>query len=130
MNAQFVPTYCTHVAETRNTTNRKFEYAKTFLGILVTHPILLSLHGDRHCRRQQVCAVATDDQVDLVDVEQLGIDAGYRRRIGLIIIIMRLRHLWYWYFCLRLSKKCPLDEGTLRSFRFYCFAMRVSKLIG
>jgi len=21
---------------------------------------------------------------------------------------LRLRHLWYWYFCLRLSKKCTL----------------------
>ena len=51
---------------------------------------LLSLHGDRHRRRQQVGAVAADDQVDLVDVEQLGIDAGYRRRIGLIIIIDEL----------------------------------------
>ena len=51
---------------------------------------LLSLHGDRHCRRQQVGAVAADDQVDLVDVEQLGIDAGHRRRIGLIIIIDEL----------------------------------------
>src|SRR5262245_8818436 len=30
------------------------------------------------------------DQIDLVDVEQLGIDAGYRRRIGLIIIINEL----------------------------------------
>ena len=51
---------------------------------------LLSLHGDRHRRRQQVGAVGADDQVDLVDVEQLGIDAGYRRRIGLIIIIDEL----------------------------------------
>ena len=51
---------------------------------------LLSLHGDRHCRRQHVGAVGADDQVDLVDVEQLGIDAGHRRGIGLIIIIDEL----------------------------------------
>lgn len=48
---------------------------------------LLSLHGDRQRRRQQVGAVGADDQVDLVDVEQLGIDTGHGRRIGLIIIM-------------------------------------------
>ena len=55
-----------------------------------TDEYLASLHGDRHCRLYQVCAVATDDQVDLVDVEQLGIDAGYHRLIGFIIIINEL----------------------------------------
>ena len=55
-----------------------------------TNEHLLSLHGDRHRRRHHSCAVAADDQVDLVDVEQLCINARYRRRIGLIIIIDKL----------------------------------------
>ena len=51
---------------------------------------LLSLHGDRDRRRLQVGGVGADDQVDLVDVEQLGIDAGHGRGIGLIIIVDEL----------------------------------------
>jgi hypothetical protein len=47
----------------------------------------LLLDCDRHRRRQQVGAVAADDEIDLVDVEQLGIDTGHGRRIGLIIIM-------------------------------------------
>src|SRR5262249_56575762 len=35
-------------------------------------------------------AEAADDQIDLVDVEQLGVDARHRRRIGLVIVINEL----------------------------------------
>ena len=34
--------------------------------------------------------VAADDQVDLVDVEQLGVDARHRRRIGLVVVVDQL----------------------------------------
>ena len=51
---------------------------------------LLLLHHDRHRRREHVGAVAADDEIDLVDIEQLGVDAGHGRRVGLVIVIDQL----------------------------------------
>jgi len=51
---------------------------------------LLAADHQRHGGRQHVGAVATDDQIDLVDVEQLGVDAGDGRRIGLVVIVDEL----------------------------------------
>ena len=50
----------------------------------------LVLDDDRHRRGQQIGAVIADRQVDLVDVEQLRKDAGYRRRIALVVVIDQL----------------------------------------
>ena len=41
----------------------------------------LVLNDDRHRRRQQIGAVVADCQIDLVDIEELGIDARHQRRI-------------------------------------------------
>ena len=50
----------------------------------------VALHHDRHRRRDQVGAVARYHEVDLVDVEQLGVDAGHSGRVGLIVVIDQL----------------------------------------
>ena len=51
---------------------------------------LAPLHGDRNGRRHHIGRVAGDDEVDFVDVEQLGVDAGNGRRIGLVVVIHQL----------------------------------------
>jgi hypothetical protein len=48
------------------------------------------LDRDRHRRRDHVRAIARDDHVDLVDIEQLGVDPRHRRRIGLVVVIDEL----------------------------------------
>jgi hypothetical protein len=45
---------------------------------------------DRHRRHRQVSAVAGEDQIDLVDVEQFCVDGGHERRIALIVIVDEL----------------------------------------
>ena len=50
----------------------------------------IALHHDRHRRGDQVGAVAGHHEVDLVDVEQLGVNAGYQRRVGLVVVIDQL----------------------------------------
>ena len=45
---------------------------------------------DRHRRRRDIRAIARYDEIDLVDIEQLCVDAGHLRRIGLIVIIDEL----------------------------------------
>ena len=42
---------------------------------------------DRHRRRGDIRAIARYDEIDLVDIEQLCVDAGHLRRVGLIVII-------------------------------------------
>ena len=37
-----------------------------------------------------VGAVAGDDEIDLVDVEQLGVDARHGRRVGLVVVVDEL----------------------------------------
>ena len=44
----------------------------------------------RHRRRDQVGAVARNDEVDLVDVEQLCIDARHRSRVALVVVVDEL----------------------------------------
>ena len=51
---------------------------------------LALLHDDRNGRRDHVGGVGTDDEVDFVDVEQLGVDAGHVRRVGLVVVIDEL----------------------------------------
>ena len=51
---------------------------------------LVLLHDDRNGRRHHVGRIGADDEVDFVDVEQLGVDARHRRRIGLIVVIDQL----------------------------------------
>ena len=52
--------------------------------------VLLCCDHDRHRRRRDIGAVARDDEVDLVDIEQLCIDAGHQRRVGLVVVIHQL----------------------------------------
>ena len=47
---------------------------------------LVLLHHDRHGRRDHVGGVAADDEIDLVDVEQLGVDARHGRGIALVVV--------------------------------------------
>ena len=54
------------------------------------HEHFLLLNHNGHRRRQQVGAVPADDDVDLVDVEQLLVEGGDRRRIGLIVVVDEL----------------------------------------
>ena len=48
------------------------------------------LHDDRHRRRDHVGRVAAGDDVDLVDVHQLGVEARYRRGIRLVVVVDEL----------------------------------------
>jgi hypothetical protein len=50
------------------------------------HDRELALHRDRHERGDQVRAVAGDDEIDLVDLEKLGVDAGDGGRVRLIVV--------------------------------------------
>ena len=50
----------------------------------------LLAHDDRHRRDDQVGAVARHHQVDLVDIEQLGVDAGDVRPLGRVVVIDEL----------------------------------------
>ena len=52
----------------------------------VAHQQQVALLDERHDRRGHVGAVGRDQQVDLVDVEQLGVDAGDQARVGLVVV--------------------------------------------
>ena len=54
------------------------------------HEHHLPLHHDRHRGRDHVGAVARHDEIDLVDVEQLGVDLRHRRRVGLVVVVDEL----------------------------------------
>jgi hypothetical protein len=54
------------------------------------HEHELALHHERHRRRDDVGAVARHDHVHLVHVEELGVDAGHRCRIGLVVVVDQL----------------------------------------
>ncbi len=54
------------------------------------HERHVPLHHDRHCGCDDVRAVAGDEQVDLVDVEQLVVDARHRRGVGLVVVVDEL----------------------------------------
>jgi hypothetical protein len=47
---------------------------------------LSMLHQHRYGRRHEIRAVGADDEIDLVDVDELRIDAGHVRRIALVVI--------------------------------------------
>ena len=47
---------------------------------------LVVLHQHRNCRRHHVGRVGADQQIDFVDVDQLGIDPGHVLRIALVVI--------------------------------------------
>ena len=51
---------------------------------------LLLLDDDRHGRRQHGGGVGADDQLDLVDVEQLRVDARHGRRVALVVVVDEL----------------------------------------
>ena len=48
------------------------------------------LHGDRQRRGDDRRRIAAVDQVDLIDVEQLGVDRGHIGRIALVVVIDKL----------------------------------------
>src|SRR6185312_12244195 len=48
---------------------------------------LVLLHDDRHSWRGLRGRIRTDDEIALVDVEQLGVDARNGRGVGLIVVI-------------------------------------------
>ena len=48
------------------------------------------LDHHRQCRCGDVGAIGGDDEVDLVDIEQLRIDAGHQGRVGLVVVIDEL----------------------------------------
>ncbi len=50
----------------------------------------LALHHDGHRRRDQVRAVPGYDKVHLVDVEELRVDAGDGRPLGLVVVVHEL----------------------------------------
>ena len=50
--------------------------------------VMLDRH--RHRRRDHVRAIAGDDQIDFIDIEQLGVNPGHRRRIALVVVIDEL----------------------------------------
>jgi len=52
----------------------------------VAHQEQAALLHQRHDRRRRHGAVGRDEEVDLVDVEQLGVDAGDVGRIGLVVV--------------------------------------------
>ena len=49
----------------------------------------LVLHQDRH-RRGAVIGAGGDDQIDLVDIEQLCVDARDQRRVALVVVVDQL----------------------------------------
>ena len=51
---------------------------------------LALLHHHRQRWRDHVGRVAADHEIDFVDVEQLGVDAGHRRGIALVIVVNQL----------------------------------------
>jgi hypothetical protein len=55
-----------------------------------THGRLVVLHDHRHRRRYHVGGIGTEDQVDFVDGDELGVDAGHIRRVALVVIIDKL----------------------------------------
>ncbi len=54
------------------------------------HERHVPLHDDRHCGSDDVRTVPGDEQVDLVDVEQLVVDARHRRGVGLVVVVDEL----------------------------------------
>ena len=51
---------------------------------------LLLLDRERHRRGDLGRGIAADDQIDLVDIEQLGVDAGNLRRVALVVVVDKL----------------------------------------
>jgi len=51
---------------------------------------LVALNDDRHRGRDLRSRIGPDDEVDLVDVEQLGVDARHRRGIALVVVVDEL----------------------------------------
>src|SRR5260221_399250 len=50
----------------------------------------VALDHDRHCGRHHVGGVTGNGQVDLVDIDQLGIERRDRRRVALVVVIDQL----------------------------------------
>ncbi len=50
------------------------------------HEHQIALHHDRHRRRDLVGGVGGDHEVDLVDLQELGVDARHRRRVRLVVV--------------------------------------------
>src|SRR5262249_32109825 len=48
------------------------------------------VHDDRNCRGEDIGAVAADDDVDFVDIEQLAVNARHRRRVALVVVVNEL----------------------------------------
>ena len=51
---------------------------------------LVVLHDDRHRRRDHVGGIGADQQIDLVDADELCVDAGHVRRSALVVVIDEL----------------------------------------
>ena len=51
---------------------------------------LLLLHDHRHGGSRRDGGIGADDQIDFVDVEQLGVDARHRRGLALVVVIDEL----------------------------------------
>ena len=52
----------------------------------IAHQQQAALLDQRHDRRGRIGAIGGDQQIDLVNIEQLGIDAGGSGRVGLVVI--------------------------------------------
>ena len=52
--------------------------------------VLFLLDHDRHGRRDHRGGIGADNEIDFVDVEQLGVDARHGRRIALVIVVDEL----------------------------------------
>jgi hypothetical protein len=51
---------------------------------------LVVLHRHGHRRGDLRRGIAADDQIDFIDIEQLGVDAGDLRRTALIVVVDEL----------------------------------------
>ncbi|HEY7663706.1 MAG TPA: hypothetical protein VH934_11340 [Xanthobacteraceae bacterium] len=50
----------------------------------------IGLHDDGHGRRDHVCGVGPEQQIDFVDADELGVDAGHVVGIALVVVIDEL----------------------------------------
>jgi hypothetical protein len=53
------------------------------------HDHLLAFHDLRHCGHNQIGGMP-HQQVDLIDVDELSVDAGYDRGVGLVVVVDEL----------------------------------------
>jgi len=56
---------------------------------------LVVLHDHRHGRSDHVGGVGTEQEIDLVDSDEFGVDAGHIRWRGLIVVVDKFNRTTY-----------------------------------